>query len=154
MPRASANSGSSSDVCACGRLRRATRSITQLYDDAMAPSRLRVSQFALLRTLSREGAKPITALAAALLLDRTALSRTLQPLVERHLVAITSGDDARMRTVSLTQAGKRTLRDARPHWEHAQRAVAARLGATRLQDLIDTLTELEALHPRSTRESQ
>ena len=49
---------------------------------------LRVTQFSLLRTLAREGPSRMSALAEALLLDRTALSRTLDPLVERGLVAI------------------------------------------------------------------
>ncbi len=44
-----------SAACACGRLRRASRALTQLYDDLMAPAGLRVTQFSLLRTLSREG---------------------------------------------------------------------------------------------------
>jgi len=42
-------------ACACGRLRRASRALTQLYDDAMIPSGLRVTQFSLLRTLARRG---------------------------------------------------------------------------------------------------
>jgi hypothetical protein len=70
-------------ACTCGRLRRATRALTQLYDDLMAPSGLRVTQFSLLRTLATHGTARMSDLARALLLDRTALSRTLDPLVER-----------------------------------------------------------------------
>src|SRR5215467_12903418 len=81
--------------CACGRLRRATRALTQLYDDAMASADLRVTQFSLLRTLARSGPMRISELAAAQLLDRTALSRNLDPLVERGLVEIAPGRDAR-----------------------------------------------------------
>ena len=40
-------------ACVCGRLRRASRALTQLYDDLMAPCGLRVTQFSLLRTLAR-----------------------------------------------------------------------------------------------------
>ena len=68
-------------ACACGRLRRATRALTQLYDDVMAPSGLRVTQFSLLRTLAREGTSRMSALAESLLLDRTALSLRLRRLV-------------------------------------------------------------------------
>ncbi len=80
-----------SPPCACGRLRRATRALTQLYDDLMEPSGLRVTQFSLLRTLERTGPQRITALAATALLDRTALTRTLDPLVEQGFVAIVPG---------------------------------------------------------------
>ena len=114
-------------ACTCGRLRRAARALTQLYDDLMAPSALRVTQFSLLRTLSREGTSTMSALAESLLLDRTALSRTLDPLVDRGLVAIAPGRDARTREVSLTRAGEKAIRTAEPYWKHAQAQVAARV---------------------------
>jgi DNA-binding MarR family transcriptional regulator len=134
-------------ACACGRLRRATRALTQLYDDVMAPSGLRVTQFSLLRTLSREGSSRMSDLAESLLLDRTALSRTLDPMVERGFVDIVPGRDARTREVSLTRAGEKAIRTAEPYWKHAQAQVAARVGAAKLDALVATLRELEQLHP-------
>jgi len=138
---------SASPACACGRLRRAARALTQLYDDTMAPAGLRLTQFSLLRTLSREGTMRMSALAAKLLLDRTALSRNLDPLVQRGLVAVIAGRDARTREVSLTRAGESAIRAALPCWKRAQARVAATLGTTRLDTLIATLGEVEALHP-------
>ena len=136
-----------SPACACGRLRRATRALTQLYDDLMAPSGLRVTQFSLLRTLARTRTSRVSDLAQALLLDRTALSRTLDPLLERKLVTVAHGRDARTREVSLTASGERALRTATPHWKRAQERVADKLGATKLETLIGMLGEIEALHP-------
>jgi DNA-binding MarR family transcriptional regulator len=133
--------------CVCARLRRATRALTQLYDDVMAPSGLRVTQFSLLRTLARRGTSRMSDLAATLLLDRTALSRTVDPLAERGLVTIASGRDARTREIALTRDGARALRRAEPHWQRAQAQVADRLDATRLDALFATLAEVEALHP-------
>lgn len=138
---------SSQAACACGRLRRASRALTQLYDDLMAPSGLRVTQFSLLRTLRRSGTSTLSDLAAVLLLDRTALSRTLDPLALRGLVAIAPGRDARTREVSLTDAGARAVVDAEPHWRRAQSQVAHRLGSEKLEALIATLREIETLHP-------
>lgn len=135
------------EKCACGRLRRATRALTQLYDDAMEPSGLRVTQFSVLRTLHREGATRMTTLASSLLLDRTALSRNLDPLLERGLVAVEVGEDARTRAIHLTPAGKRALQAATPYWRRAQREVEDRVGRDRLEVLIATLDELESLHP-------
>jgi len=133
--------------CACGRLRRATRAVTQLYDDALAPAGLRLTQFSLLRTLARDGPLRISDLAKRQLLDRTALSRNLDPLLARGLVVVVRGDDARTRQVALTRAGARALRAAEPHWRQVQENVAARIGSDRLDALIATLHELEALHP-------
>ena len=136
-----------SPACACGRLRRATRALTQLYDDLMAPAGLRVTQFSLLRTLARSGTSRMSDLAETLLLDRTALSRTLDPLAERGLVTIVPGRDGRTREVTLTRAGERAIRAAEPDWRRAQAQVEAKLGATRLQALIATLAQMETLHP-------
>jgi len=134
-------------ACACGRLRRATRALTQLYDDLLAPAGLRLTQFSLLRTLMREGTVRITELAAVQLLDRTALSRNLDPLVEQGLVEIVRGRDARTREVAISRKGMNALKAAEPHWTRAQKAVAERIGASKLEALIATLGELEALHP-------
>ena len=136
-------------ACVCGRLRRAARALTQRYDDLMAPSGLRVTQFSLLRTLAREGTARMSDLAQTLLLDRTALSRTLDPLAERGLVAIASGSDGRTREVSLTRSGARALRAADPHWKRAQVEVAAQLGKAKLDALIASLSAIEQLHPDS-----
>lgn len=136
-----------SAACVCGRLRRAARALTQLYDDLMAPSGLRVTQFSLLRTLSARGPQRMSELAAAALLDRTALSRTLEPLEAQGLVRIVAGSDARTREVALTRAGTAALARATPHWERAQACVADRLGARRSGALIDLLREVETLHP-------
>ena len=113
----------------------------------MAPSGLRITQFSLLRTLARDGTPRISDLADTLLLDRTALSRTLDPLVERGLVSIVPGHDARTREVSLTRAGEKALSAALPHWKRAQLKVASKLGPDRLEALIATLGVIEALHP-------
>jgi DNA-binding MarR family transcriptional regulator len=134
-------------ACTCGRLRRASRALTQLYDDLMIPSGLRVTQFSMLRTLEREGTATLSNLAQALLLDRTALSRNLDPLVERGLVKILAGRDARTREVSLTRSGGVAIRAALPHWKRAQAQVMARIGAPKLQALVATLDAIESLHP-------
>ena len=146
----SRESSAASPACACGRLRRATRALTQLYDDLMAPVGLRITQFSLLRTLARTGPMRINVLAAAQLLDRTALSRNLDPLVERGYVDIVAGHDARVREVALTRKGAAALKAAEPHWTRAQQEVARRIGIDKLDALIATLGELESLHPDNT----
>jgi DNA-binding MarR family transcriptional regulator len=113
----------------------------------MAPSGLRVTQFSLLRTLAREGRSRITDLAGATLIDRTALSRNLDPLVLRRLVEIVPGRDARTREVALTRAGRAAIRAAEPYWRRAQAEVARALGTERLDAFIATLAAIESLHP-------
>lgn len=113
----------------------------------MAPAGLRVTQYSLLRALEANGPMRISDLAVRQLLDRTALSRNLDPLVLRGYVAIAPGRDARTREAALTSRGKAVLRKALPYWKRAQADVAERIGRTKLDALIATLRELESLHP-------
>jgi DNA-binding MarR family transcriptional regulator len=149
MARASPAAPNSA-ACVCGRLRRASRAITQLYDDTMAPSGLRVTQFSLLRTLSRLGPVRITALATLALLDRTALSRNLEPLVAQGWVRIAAGTDARTREVTLTRAGKAVLARALPYWRRAQVEVERQLGEPNIDALVRLLADVERLHRAPT----
>ncbi len=135
------------DACACGRLRRASRALTQLYDDAMGCAGLRVTQFSLLRTLAREGPTTIGALAENALTERTALARNLDILADQGLVAIRKGRDARTRVASITRAGEKAIAEAMPHWHEAQRKVGALMGEEKLAALIQLLRDLESLHP-------
>jgi len=138
---------SSAPACVCGRLRRAARALTQLYDDTMAPAGLRITQFSLLGTLARNGPQRISELAALALLDRTALSRNLEPLAAEGLVRIAAGRDARTREVSLTRAGEAALARATPYWRRAQVLVARQMGQQNIDALVGLLDTVEELHP-------
>ena len=130
-------------MCACNRLRRASRTITQLYDGAMAGGGLKVTQLPILVGLGAAGELSISALADALALDRTTLTRNLGVLEERGLVATReSADEARVRIASLTPDGARVLAGALARWAEMQSSVEERFGADRLRALYD---ELDAL---------
>jgi DNA-binding MarR family transcriptional regulator len=108
------------DGCACKQLRRSARAVTQLYDEALRPSGLRITQFTLLVGVAIGEPVPITRLADALSLDRTTLARDLRPLTDRGLVEIRTGDDRRTRVVRLTGQGRDALGQAYPLWRSAQ----------------------------------
>ena len=113
----------------------------------MAPSGLRVTQYSLLRTLARRGTLRMTELATVALLDRTALSRNLEPLAAQGLVRIVAGRDARTREMSLTARGQAALARALPYWRRAQAQVARQLGEHKNDALIGLLANVEELHP-------
>lgn len=132
-------------TCACSQLRRVSRGMTQLYDAALAPSGLKVTQMPILVALRTAGDLPMTSLAEGLGLDRTTLSRNLGLLEERGLVRITEHEeDARVRMVSLTPEGARVLSEALVRWQEVQHGVEERFGAERLQALHDELAALSA----------
>ena len=83
--------------CTCFRLRSAARRMTQVYEHALRPTGLKITQYSLLANLARSGSHSVTALARVLATDRTTLTRNLAPLERDGLVKITDGPDARPR---------------------------------------------------------
>jgi DNA-binding MarR family transcriptional regulator len=125
--------------CTCLALRRITRRVTQRYDEWLAPAGLRCTQFSLLGLLHAPDELSVSALAERADMDRTTLTRNLQLLAERQLVALVEGADARSRTAKLTPQGRQAFARALPLWRRAQDEVAAKLGddgVTRLHDAL------------------
>lgn len=127
------------EVCACYNLRRAARLVTQLFDDAMRPSGIRVTQFTLLSAICGLEAAAVGRLAHATGMDRTTLTRNLQLLEKQGLVRLHPGADQRERRVSLTDRGHDVLARALPHWRRAQVTLAKRLGRAPLEQLLAAL---------------
>jgi DNA-binding MarR family transcriptional regulator len=126
--------------CACFNIRKATRAVTQFYDDVLRPSDLRTTQFTLLVLLQGHGAMSINSLAEAAGTDRTTLTRNLAILEQRRLVRIRQGEDARVRMVELTATGDGAAAAAYPLWQKAQARVASGLGPQRLARLLSDLS--------------
>ena len=135
--------------CACRNLRRTTRAVTQLYDETLRPSGLRITQFTLLVAVGLSEPVPITRLADALSLDRTTLARDLKPLTKQGLVKITTGADRRMRKVRLTRQGREAIGRAYPLWQQAQARIVEGSGADRWPAMAAGLEEVVALALRS-----
>jgi len=120
----------------------ASRRLTQLYDDALAPSGLKSTQFAILSELVRMSASPPTMreLADVLAVDRSALGHNLRPLERDGLIALeTSDSDRRRRHVVITALGKARYRAALGHWQRGQDRFAAVFGRSRADALRSTL---------------
>jgi DNA-binding MarR family transcriptional regulator len=126
-------------ACACFNIRKATRAVTQFYDDLLRSSGLRTTQFTLLLLLRGHGPMSINGLADAAGTDRTTLTRNLAVLGERKLVRIRPGEDARVRVVELTEAGGEAVSVAFPLWQRAQALIAKRVGQDRLARLLSDL---------------
>jgi DNA-binding MarR family transcriptional regulator len=131
-------------ACLCGNARRAALSLTALYDEALAPHGLKVTQFSLLHAVKRRAAPNLGALAEATGLDRSTLGRNLRVLEGEGLVSLAPGDDGRDRVVALTPRGAATLRSATATWLRLQERLAGALGedAARLVDLTRRVTAL------------
>jgi DNA-binding MarR family transcriptional regulator len=134
-----------STECTASQLRRAARAISRIHDQHIAPSGLRGTQFNVLVALSLFGQVSLVRLADRLGLERTTLTRNLQPLEREGLVTSSPGADQRVRLLRLTDDGQRALERAMPLWEKAQRRVVHGLGTGRWHELLDGLSAASAL---------
>lgn len=125
--------------CMCASFRRTARSLTQLYDEALRPLGLRVTQFTILQALSLAGEVSQGELGRMLAMDSTTLTRTLRTMGPYGWIAKRYGKDRRERLLALTATGKAQLRRGLPQWQKVQQGLRSRLGDERWQDLM-TLT--------------
>jgi DNA-binding MarR family transcriptional regulator len=122
--------------CNYGALRRAMRRLGALYDEALEPCGLRSTQYTLLSNIDRFDRPAVTELADELVMDRSALAHTLQPLRRDGLVEVAPDPrDRRTKRVSLTDAGRAKLAEAREMWRRGQDQFEAALGAAPAGDL-------------------
>jgi DNA-binding MarR family transcriptional regulator len=133
------------EECTCLAVRQAARRVTQFYDQHLAPSGIRTTQFSILAKLRRLGETSINELAAEMVMDRTTLGRNVLPLEREGLISIEPGrTDRRSKTVKLTAVGRKRLDEARERWRAAQNGFARAFGEERTVHLRSLLREATA----------
>ena len=123
-------------------MRAASRRLTLLYDEVMAPSGLRFTQFGVLAELARRASEPptVSELAEVLTMERSALGQTLTTLERDGLVVLgRDARDRRRRPVRLTQAGRKAVARGRPYWQKAHAHFSRYFGEAAFSDLRSTL---------------
>jgi DNA-binding MarR family transcriptional regulator len=109
------------DLCNNLTLRKAARYLGATYDKALAPVRLRATQFSILQKLGDHGEMTITTLADSIAMDRTTLASNLKPLAREGLVTVEpSAADRRARIVTITAEGVSRMKAALPLWRAVQ----------------------------------
>src|SRR5437016_8837999 len=93
--------------CVCNTLRMVTRAVTQLYDDVLRPSGIRVTQFSILATIARLGEASLTQLEDELAIDQTTLTRSLGLLERDGVIERASHPDGRVKAMRLASKGRR-----------------------------------------------
>lgn len=133
--------------CACANLRRTTRLVTQLYENALRPARITAPQFTLLQTLKLASGISQRQLAEFLSIDSTTLTRTLALLRKRGWLDSHRGGDRRALSLGLSKAGEKEYERALPYWQSAQKLLRQALGAPNWNKLFDALMHTaKAIH--------
>src|SRR6266436_4570554 len=93
--------------CVCSTLRMVSRAVTQLYDDILRPSGLRVTQFSILGAIARLGAANLRQLEYMLAIDQTTLTRSLNLLERDRVIERVPHPDGRIKAMTLTSKGRK-----------------------------------------------
>src|SRR6266478_8633329 len=128
--------------CVCSTLRMVSRAVTQLYDDILRPSGLRVTQFSILGAIARLGDANLRQLEHTLAIDQTTLTRSLKLLERNGAIDRVPHPDGRIKAMTLTSKGRKALEAARPLWTRAQDKVLRELGTTAWADAQRRLAHL------------
>ncbi|GKS98292.1 MarR family transcriptional regulator [Acidovorax sp. SUPP3434] len=127
--------------CTNLKLRQVTRLVTQHYDTEVGKTGLKTTQYSLLSHIQSLGPVRLGDLARAMRMDASTLTRNLRPLQEAGWVEAMAGEDARSRSVQLTDGGHAKRLEAQRHWRVAQEALNERLGMAHVAALHDLLDE-------------
>ena len=114
--------------CVAVRLRMLNRVITNIYDDALRPLDLRVSQMNILVAAAKMGTARPLAVCEYLHLDVSTLSRNVERMKARGWLEVVPDEDGRSQPFQLTPQGRKLLDKAVPAWSEAQQHVTKLLG--------------------------
>src|SRR5258708_32234048 len=124
--------------CPALRVRQASRVLAKLFDDELASFGLLSSQLPVLAAaaLFGDSGTTMSKLAQAVLMDRTTLTRSIQPLERAGLLRVArSPEDARTKIVLITRSGERMIESIFPVWERVVKQIKKCLGAEMLTEL-------------------
>jgi DNA-binding MarR family transcriptional regulator len=114
--------------CVAVRLRMLNRVITNIYDDALRPLDLKVSQMNILVAAAKMGTARPNDVCEHLHLDVSTLSRNVERMKARGWLEVVPEEDGRSQPFRLTPQGRKLLDKAVPAWSAAQQQVKKVLG--------------------------
>lgn len=132
------------DVCACANLRTVSGSLTQLYNQLLKPTGLKITQYYMLGNIYTSPDISISKLSEIMLLDQTTVTRNLNILNDSGYVQIKRAEqDSRTKVVTITELGYKKLNSATPIWIQVQEQIEGTIGKEEYMDLLEKLGELQ-----------
>lgn len=122
-------------VCINAKLRKMHRLLNGAYQKKINTFGLRGSMLSILFIIGKRKGINQKAIAEALILDQSTMSRDLKRLIEKGWVQAFQGEDARNKQLELTQAGFDLLEEVVPVWQALQEKVSQILGDFNVQQI-------------------
>ena len=132
--------------CIAGRLRLLNRVVTNLYDDALRPFGVKLSQGNVLAVTAKLGVARPAQVCEFLEMDASTLSRTVDRMVQNGWLEVVPDEDGRSQPFRLTAEGRRLMERAMPAWERAQAEAKKLLGEDGLRLLDAAIGRVKAAH--------
>ena len=132
------------EQCIAVRLRILSRAVTRIYNQALRPYGLMVSQMNILVAVSCLGEARQQAVCWALQLEKSTLSRDAGRMRSQGWLKEVPEEDGRSALLTLTPAGRKLLEKATPAWQRAQERATALLGEREIGVLGRAVTTLRA----------
>ena len=127
--------------CLATRLRLLNRVVTNLYDAALRPHGLRVSQMNILVVIAVGGPLRAVDVARRMRLDASTLSRDLERLLARKWVRSVPGPE-RARQLEATAVGRKLVAKVLPDWREAQRQARELLSSAAAETIVGAVDAL------------
>jgi DNA-binding MarR family transcriptional regulator len=131
--------------CISTRVRQLSRIITRVYDDALRPLGITVSQFTLLTQLAQQDGITAVEIGHSLDIEKSTLSRNLKRLLALGLLTMDPPAGRRGRGLHLTPKGQDVIQKAYPVWKDAQTRAVRVMGPESRSTLDGLLVQAEKL---------
>jgi DNA-binding MarR family transcriptional regulator len=133
--------------CIANKVRLLNRAVTAIYDEALRPHGLKISQMSVLVTVSILGRASPGAVGRRLHMEKSTLSRNLDRMRARGWLDVAATEDGRATELFVTAAGRRLLRRVHRAWSTAQQRAAEMLGEPGVRGIARTVAALTERRP-------
>ncbi|MGE5808489.1 MAG: MarR family winged helix-turn-helix transcriptional regulator [Nitrospirota bacterium] len=114
--------------CIGVRVRILNRVITNIFDHALQPLDLKLTQGNILVMLSLYGGASPGDIGKVLLMEKSTVSRNLERMRKKGWIDVAGRDDGQAQVVSVTAKGRKLLEAAHVAWKKAQKEAIQLLG--------------------------
>ncbi len=114
--------------CLAVRIRLLNRTVTNIFDEALRPLSVKVSQLNVLMVVAKLGPVSPGDVARRLNMEKSTVSRNVDRMRTRGWLKVSDGDSGRKQILELGSAGRKLIEKSLPFWKKAQAKTEALLG--------------------------
>lgn len=117
------------EECLAVRVRLLNRTVTNIFDEALRPLGVKVSQLNVLMVVARKGTASPGEVSRILNMEKSTVSRNVERLRASGWLVIADSGEARRQELRVSSSGNRLIDKALPLWEQAQAETERLLGS-------------------------